>query len=335
MNQKILIPNDNSLLILLCLSYGIGIYLFFYNPWFESLFLRHEIQDLNYYPYLEFAQRFFKRNYYENPGQWWIESLLFPFLIKLFGASRSIIAFKIFTSFLTISFLPVITIGYLKVSHNVLQSFTLLALLTVLYGGLYDYQVAFPDSLLVIFLGLAAIQKNIRPLFIFIFLAGLTHFSITVFCSISMLMLFYLSPNPLLTAKYKYPISIGLALILSWLAIKLWLGIMHAPEHHGRISWVANSGLDFFIERYNKNPMNFWLAPKYLLLTSFTGMNLYFLFLKKWIFVFASIISLSIAYICQFLTIDGYRVFITVFCGPYIFLLVSFIQSIFLRKENR
>ena len=332
MNKVALTPQDNSLLLLLCLSYAIGIYLFFYNPWFESLFLRHELQDLSHYPYLEFAQKFFKRNYYENPGQWWIESLLFPFLIKLYGASRSIIAFKIFASILTISFLPIITIGYLKISNNISQSFILLAFLTVFYGGLYDYQVAFPDSLLVIFLGLAALQKNIRPLFVFIFLAGLTHFSITFFCSVSFVILFYSAPIPLKAPRYKYALATILALILSWIVIQLWLSYMHTPGGYGRLAWASNSGLDYFIERYSKNPLNFWLTPKYLLLLSFAAINLYFLYMKKWIFVFAAFISLAIAYFCQFFTIDGYRVFITVFCGPYIFLLTSFIQTLFRKK---
>ena len=332
MKKAALIFNENSLLLLLCLSYALGIYLFFYNPWFESLFLNHELEDLNNYPYLEFAQNFFKRNYYENIEHWWTESLLFPFLTRVFGASRSIFAFKIFASILTISFLPIIAIGYLKVSKNIFQSFALLALLTVVYGGAYDYQVVFPDSLLVIFLGLAAIQKNILSLFVFIFLAGLTHFSITFFSSISLVFLFYSSPVPLRASKYKYVLSIILSLMLSWLSIQLWLQFMNVPEHNGRLAWAANSGLGYFNERYIKNPLGFWLVPKYLLLLSFAGINLYFLYIKKLIFVSTSLISLLIAYFCQFFTIDGYRVFITVFCGPYIFLIVSFIQTLFTNK---
>lgn len=317
-----------QLILLILCSYWVGAYLFFHNPWFDSLFINLNSADFTQYPYLEFSQQIFHRRYYENPEHWWVESLLFPLSVKIIGASKSIIAFKIFSSLLTISFLPAITIGYLQVSRNIYASFLLLIFMSLFYGGLYDFQVDFPDSLLVIFLGLAAIQRKSFLIFVYILLAGLTHFSITLFSSLALSIMMLSRTNDQNTSTLNKVVAVFLGLLSAWLTIQLWLWLFNSPNHLGRFNWAINAGFIFFKDRYLSNPDVFWITPKLPLIVSSLALIIYFLVKRKFLVAFGGLCAIAISYVCHFFTVDGYRVFINVYCGPFIFLVTTFLNSI-------
>jgi len=102
-----------------------------------------------------------------------------------------------------------------------------------------------------------------------------------------------------------------------------------AFDYHplGRLVWILNEGLESFMGRYQNDPIGFWLMPGVRFLSMYGALTIIFLFLRKWAFVLASLITLGFAYGALFVTVDGYRIFAVAIAAPYIWLIKEFILS--------
>jgi hypothetical protein len=96
-----------------------------------------------------------------------------------------------------------------------------------------------------------------------------------------------------------------------------------------RADLVVDWGLDFFIDRYNKAPVEFWLTPGASFLLIY-GLSIgYFIINKYYFFASALVSSLLVAYTAHFFTLDGLRVFAVIIAGTYVFMLVTWIDAVY------
>jgi len=86
--------------------------------------------------------------------------------------------------------------------------------------------------------------------------------------------------------------------------------------------------MPFFYDRYQLNPLGFWLTPGIVFLLINVLILSFFIFHKNWKLAGALLLTIAMSYAALFITVDGLRVFAVVCCGSYIFLLSRLIDLI-------
>lgn len=311
-------------LILLFVSSCLSLLLFMRNPWLAS--------DLNTDSYVWFLE--FSRTIFQPQSAYYAESILLPLLAKLIGANKTLMTYKLLCGMLTICILPITAIFAQRYFHNVFKSLLLVLLFGFSFQYLQYYILGFPDPLTIILLIIATFQKNLRVMFIFLVLAMLSHFSMAALGAIGLAGLLYFSPTSEIQSSRKNVRAIIAAVIASKIILLAWYSLFHY-QLISRLDWVVGKGYAFFMERYENNPWEFWLTPGTPLLILYSFITAYFLFQKKYAFVFAAALALGISYTALFWTVDGLRVFAVIIAAPFTYLLSCFIQNLRIWKLSQ
>jgi hypothetical protein len=307
-------------LILFGFSLVLGTLFFFnFSPVFDWI-------SADYEPvFIEYSKNIFHPDHMARV-MYWGESILLPIIAKLVGASKSKTAFFFFCGFIFLLLLPIFSYFALGRLKSLPKAFLFVFLLGISYlidggGG--------PDSLIILLMGVAVLSNSLPTTFFCVALSCLAHFSLTVITVAGLIPLIYFSP---LINKRSYALKIISVLVIGLLIgrvlLELWFWRFDYLHTNGRIHYVLDAGLEFFENRYLKNIFQFWLTPKITFLIIFGIVVLYFGYLKRGLFCLAALISLMLAYIAMFFTVDGYRVFAVAISAPWIYLLLVFTQSL-------
>jgi hypothetical protein len=306
-----------KLLILVLVSALLGIYLFFLNPWLSS--------DLNSDSYSWFLE--FSRTIFQPQSAYYAESILLPLIAKLTGLNQSLETYKLLCAVLVLLILPVTAISAHTYFKNIAKSALFILLFALSFSFLQYYILGFPDPLTILLLVTSVFQKRFSVMFLALFLAMLSHFSMAALSVVGLVGLAYFSPNENFHARKKIA-GITLAAILAGKAILIaWYFVFHY-QLVSRLDWVLGKGYPFFLERYKANISGFWQTPGALLLMLYLIILAYFLSQKKYAFVISAFFALVISYLALFWTVDGLRVFAVVISAPYAYLLIVFISNI-------
>ena len=298
----------------------ISLVLFFINPTLSAAF---DSSKENIEWYAVFSQTIFE------PNTFYIaESILLPLLAKTIHANDTTVTYRLLCAFLTISILPILSVFYHAQHKNIVKTsiFTVVFALTFKY--LYDFRLGFPDPITIILIALATLTK--RPVIIFVasFLATLSHFSMSLVAFVLLALALLAQPRSDQTTTFKHVTLTALGLIAGKLFIFIW-SFLFSYNIVTRTDWALEHGLTLFLNHYSASPTNFWLTPGIQFLLAYAALTLYFIKLKKLLFSTALLAILGIAYLTNFFTVDGLRVFAVIILGAYIFLLSLFIETIY------
>ncbi len=298
---------------LLLFSVGLGIFLFFQD---QNLALYFDGNTA----YSDFAENIFKIN-----TSYFAESILLPLAAKLMGASSSLHAYKIFCALIIIMMLPVLSIAAYRYfdSRSIALAFVLL--LAVIFPWFRMAGLGQPDPLTIGLLILAALQKKPHKIFWCLLGAALSHFSLLLM-TLPAVIAFLLSTGFNTYSKKMQCVRLAiLALLIGKLGLSLWYFIF-SYELGTRLDWIVERWPDFFIERYQSDPVAFWLTPNLYFLIIYSAMMFYFLLLKRYAFIFSMLVSLSCAYVANFITIDGYRIVAVILAAPITYVLIEILS---------
>jgi hypothetical protein len=256
---------------------------------------------------------------------YWGESILLPIIANLIGASKSKPSFFFLCSFIYLLLFPVfsyLALEKLKSTPRALLFILLLGISYLIDGG------GSPDSLIILLMGIAALSNSLTVIFISVILSCLAHFSLTFIAVLGLIPLIYFSPFNAKKSSIKTIGILLLALIVGRCMLELWFWTFDYLHTNGRIKYVYDLGFEFFKLRYMKNPDEFWLAPNISFLVIFCCVFMYFIYLKKFLFCFAALFGLSLAYIAMFFTLDGYRIFAVAISASWIYFLLAFMSQL-------
>jgi len=306
--------------LLIFISLVIGLKLFFGYVELPASFQKNSVDW-----YLNFSKEIFHPTY-ALKGAYFSESMLLPLLSNSLGAAKSMVAYKIFCSLLTISILPILSIFCIRYFSNIYQSTFLIFTVCISYSYLWDFNLGFPDPLTIVLLFMLSLEKNLKRVILWVSLAGLSHFSLALVSIVALLTMVIVSPSLDLKLRLNFAKHLVIGLIIGRLMLAIWY---LAFDYHplGRLVWILNEGLESFMGRYQNDPIGFWLMPGVRFLSMYGALTIIFLFLRKWAFVLASLITLGFAYGALFVTVDGYRIFAVAIAAPYIWLIKEFILS--------
>jgi hypothetical protein len=131
---------------------------------------------------------------------------------------------------------------------------------------------------------------------------------------------------------------VPLVLVTGLVAGRLFLGVWYWAFNYtsplGRIEFILNSGIPFFYDRYQLNPIGFWLTPGIVFLLINALIFLFFVFNKNRKLAGGLLLTTAMSYAALFITVDGLRVFSVACCGSYIFVLTRLIDSIRSKPNN-
>jgi hypothetical protein len=326
-HMKQLITHQHASLFLVLLSLAISVKLFFSSTSIPWSFTRDSVEW-----YVNFSKEIFHPGYFLK-GAYFTESMLMPAIANIFGAARSLEAYKIFCSLMTISILPLWTIAYQCRTSNPLKTFLFIVLAAICFHYFYDYVLGFPDPLTILILGIIALQQNNRTLVFLIVLACLSHFFLALISIVSLMLL--VSCSPYLTKEKKvalikyliFGILLGKLLLMTW----LW-----AFDYHplSRLQWAIDSGITVFVQNYTQLGIDFWLTPGIYFLLFYLVACSIFILKKYFLFSLAALFSLAICYCALFFTVDGYRILAVAITATYIFITIEFIDCLFDRNQR-
>ena len=303
--------------LLLLVSSGLSFFLFMRNPWMES-----DLTTDSYIWYLEFS-----RSIFQPQSAYYAESVLLPLLAKILGLTKTLKLYKEFCGLLTLCILPIVSIFALRYFQSTIKTIIFIALFGLTFNYFQYYILGFSDPLTILLLVSAIFQRRVLPLFFLLTMAMLSHFSMAVI-SVAALLGLVIS-SPIINSSNRKHLVMGIvgAAIAGKLLLVLWYWQFHY-QLQGRIDWALGKGYLFFWDRYASNLEGFWLTPGALFLVTYGLIMAYFLALRQFLFVSASIVALGIAYLALFWTVDGLRVFAVIIAAPYVYFLTAFIQSI-------
>jgi hypothetical protein len=135
-------------------------------------------------------------------------------------------------------------------------------------------------------------------------------------------MLFISLPQLELKKRINLTIFGFTGLIVGRGLLEIWYWKFDYLHTSGRLQFITDKGMYFFISRYHTNPVDFWLTPGYLFLLFSSCCMIYLWTLKKYWFVIACLLSLALSYTVLFLTVDGLRGFAVTSAPVFLSLLV-------------
>ena len=303
---------------IILISSLISCYLFFLNPTIPAAFDSSK-ENIEWYAVL--SQTLFEPQFF-----YWAESILLPLLAKILGANETTVTFRLLCSALTISILPIIATYYQTRYKNIVKTLIFIGILTFTFRYFAAFNLGFPDPLTLIFIAIAILATNRIAIFIAIFLATLSHFSMSlVAVALVIPMLFFyerpIQKNNMITIK-----CLALGVLVGKLFLYLW-NIVFSYQLTDRAAWAVQHGIEGFIYRYAVSPINFWLLPGAPFLFAYAAITLFFLCLRKYVFSLTLVGILAVAYATCFFTLDGLRVFAVIILAAYLLLLSLFIEK--------
>ena len=320
------VPRSNSVdnlsyVGLIVLSGFLGLFLFFQNPSI-SLLTTHA-NDVEWYAVL--SNELFRPN-----TSYIAESILLPFLAKLVGANVSSQGYRLLCVFTTLLILPVLTIVVAHVSRSLIKTFFFLLLFSISFRYLWAFQLGFPDPLTILLITIAAVSNHPRAIFVALFLAVLSHFSMTLLAGLTLIIFHGVraDKSSKQTEQVEAIKSIVWALIIGRCTLSIWY-FLFEYKLIGRVSVAYLEGLGSFAIRYKSDVPKFWLTPGIAFLSLYFTMMLCFIFSKRIKLAVGAVVALSLAYGALFLTVDGLRVFAVVISGFYARLLLVSIDSVY------
>ena len=306
--------------VIILISALISCYLFFLNPTISSAFDSSK-ENIEWYGVL--SQTLFE------PQSFYIaESILLPLIAKIIHANETTVAFRLLCAALTISILPIIATCYQAKYKNIVKTLILVTILTFTFQYLSAFNLGFPDPLTLIFIAIAILATNPMAIFSAIFLAALSHFSMTVVAVMLAIPILFFCERPIQKNNMVIIKSLLFGLIAGKLFLYLW-NIVFSYQLIDRTAWAIQHGMAGFIRRYAESPLNFWLLPGVPFLFAYAVITLFFVSLRKYVFSLTLIATLGGAYATCFFTLDGIRVFAVIVLAAYLVLLSLFIEKIY------
>jgi len=298
----------------------ISLFLFFMNPTLSAAF---DSSKENIEWYAVFSQTIFE------PNTFYIaESILLPLLAKVIHANGTTVAYRLLCGFLTISVLPILSVCYHIQHKNIFKTFFFTVIFALSFKYLYDFRLGFPDPITIILIAIATLTKRPALIFVASFLATLSHFSMSLVAFVLLALAHLAQPRGDQTATLKHISLTALGLIAGKLFIYLW-SFLFSYNLVTRTDWALEYGLTLFLNHYHASPTNFWLTPGIQFLLAYAAVTLFFIKRQNIIFSTALLGILGIAYLTNFFTVDGLRVFAVIIVGAYVFILSLFIETIY------
>jgi hypothetical protein len=256
----------------------------------------------------------------------WAESILMPLLAKLLGATSDLLAFQFLSVFLTLCILPVFCLMLQQHVKNSLAVLLGVVVFAATFRFLPDHILGSPDPLTIILILLAAgLQK--KAVTFYIFLAGLSHFSLAVVAALAMLPLHVLvrakNESNFTQAKYLFA-----GLVLSKITLVGWYWVFDY-QLFSRLDSIIDKGFSYFWQLFIVNPIAFLYTPGRV----FGLINLlilsYLLFKRSYAVVLGYCFALAVTYLTLFITLDGLRIFSVAIVGAYFNFLVCWLNCLF------
>jgi hypothetical protein len=296
----------------------ISTYLFLLNPALIESFGEEWL-----YAYLEFS-----RTIYYPQTNFYAESVLFPWMSFLLGASKHWLFYKILCSFLTLLILPTIAYFASKYFDTPWHSWIFILLFVISYRYLWrTYYLGYPDHITIIFLAAMALQRKPIAAFVFAALATVSHFSIALISIGGFVLLMLTSrgiPKVSRLAFAQYTLA---GLITGRLLLEIWYYRFNY-QLKSRFHWAAEHGLDAFVTRYEEDVLGFWLTPGIAFLAIFAAIVAWSIYQRCILSAAAMASSLVLGYVALFLTVDGLRVFAVIISAPYVFILRGIVEAL-------
>jgi hypothetical protein len=261
----------------------------------------------------------------------WAESILMPLLAKLLGATSDLLAFQFLSVFLTLCILPVFCLMLIQRVKNSLAVLLGIIVFAVTFRFLPDHILGSPDPLTIMLILLAAGSQK-KAVTFYIFLTGLSHFSLAVVAALAMLPLQTQaqpkSESNLTNAKYLFA---GLVLCKITLIGWYWL---FDYQLFSRWDFIVDKGFGHFWQLFVNNPIAFLYTPGRVFgLISLLIMG-YLLFKRRYAAVLGYCFALVVTYSALFITLDGLRIFSVVIVGAYFNFLVCWLNCLFKPREQ-
>lgn len=305
-------------LIYLAFAMTLGIFLFFQNPFLPNFFAAGS-EDW----YVNFSVMIFQPN-----EAYWNESILLPLLGKLTGASKSFIGYKVLCAFISMMILPSLAALSLAYFNRITHAYVFLISFSTSFRYLWLYDLGHPDPLTILLLCSIPLLRSRTSIFVCAFLASLSHFSMALIATLELVILYWASLKSSLEKYRGVPLVLLTGLVAGRLFLGIWYWTFNYTSPLGRIEFILNSGMPFFYDRYQLNPLGFWLTPGIVFLLLNVLILSFFIFHKNWKLAGALLLTTAMSYSALFITVDGLRVFSVVCCGSYIFLLSRLIDLI-------
>ena len=306
---------------LIVLSVILGSFIFFLNPNLTQSFIS---TDKSFEWYAIFSQEIFQPNF-----SYIAESILLPLLAKVVGANSSEQAYRLLCAVITIMLLPSLATAVWRVFNDVTKTLITVLIFAFSFRYLWAYQLGFPDPLTILLLVLTATKRESSSIFFSIFLAALSHFSMSAVGGTALIVLYFCSPDGF--ANKQQQVRAIKSVIMGLIAGRIFLAIWYFLFDYSlntRFTIVFEHGLGFFFDRYNSAIQDFWLTPGVNFLLVCLVLLTYFLYKKAYLLVLGLTTALSLAYTALFLTTDGLRVFAVVISAAYTWTIQMFVQSL-------
>jgi hypothetical protein len=259
------------------------------------------------------------------------ESLLTPLIANITGMNATPYLFQVLSLGLVLGSLLVLSVLF-SMQHKTIGGLIVTSILFSYYplaGDLFR-SLGYPDPLTMILLILATATKTSKLKMVFIFFAGLSHFSMVAVALTSLLLIDMIKSNMALNVSnfirnaHVYIIP----LILSKLFIIIF-GYIFEYSSPSRFTTALSYGLDHFIEWNLARPYDF------IDVLGIPGvMYVAFVIYKYRQTMIPLFITLTLSYIAFFFTEDRPRVFGVVFAPMYIYiftLTATYFDSIMLK----
>jgi hypothetical protein len=225
-----------------------------------------------------------------------------------------------------------LTIAVAQTTRSLSKTLSFLLLFSLSFHYLWAFTLGFPDPLTILLIMIAAASNQSRVIFVTLFLAVLSHFSMTLLAGITLIIFHYVRDDDLSKRAEQIEAikSIVWALIIGRCALSVWY-FLFEYKLVGRATLVYLEGLDAFTNRYKSDVLKFWLTPGIAFLALYFAMLVCFIFCRRFKLAAGVVAALALAYGALFLTLDGLRVFAVVISGFYVRLLMVSIDAAYPR----
>lgn len=307
--------------VLLTLSLLLGAYQFFHPVHPIAQYLTSPQRVFLADNYWTFADSIF-----QPQTVFWAESILMPLLAKLLGATSDLLAFQFLSAFLTLCILPVFCLMLQQHVKNSLAVLLGVIVFAMTFRFLTDHVLGSPDPLTIILILLAAGSQK-KAVTLYIFLAGLSHFSLAVVAAVAMLPLHALA-QPKSVSNFTQAKYLFTGLVLSKMTLFGWYWVFDY-QLFSRLDIIFDKGLNHFWQLFIANPIAFLYTPGRVFgLISLLILS-YLLFKRKYAAVLGYFFALAVTYSALFITLDGLRIFSVAIVGAYFNFLVFWLNCLF------
>jgi len=316
------------LIVLFSLTLGLFLFNYKYSPFifFNPYLSGNTIPEFYVSGYLNLSQTIFLPH-----GEYYSESILLPLIAYFLKLNSNSLAYASMGAWITLSILPCLALSALSIDLSPLKVVVLVMLYAFLFRYLTYFDLGYPDPLTICCLNYIALSEKKWLVFCITIIAGLTHFSLALAAIILVCMILISTAR---CASLEKIIAISLGIFTSKLLLLTYYKIFDFNPS-GRIYFVFEKGLGYFLGRYNENPIDFLLLPGKLFLFIYILIIFYFLLSSKKLLAAMLFATLLLTYLITFITVDGLRIFSVLITGPLVLILVQFLDSVFNKYSGR